>query len=1107
MNDFPRLIEYAFPLKQASLDSVHEKNVRHGHISTLHIWPARRPLAACRAALIATLLPDPSAEPKPAGMSDAQWDAEIKRRRKELCEKIGGRVVKKVEKKKMPNGQTVERIKEETEGGILHWRRETENAETLNWFREEIKKAYGGRAPKVLDPFAGGGAIPLEAMRLGCEATAIDINPVAWFILKCTLEYPQKLTGQSHPLPEFILHNDSFMAEYFTKSKGYSKAETKAALKRLHERLNKRPRLNQKIDQGSLQFQHDDDGDKNELHADLAWHVRAWGQWVLERARRELAQYYPTYSDFEPIKKDHIAYEHQPTRLVPFRDDGAADISLLNAEFTSEYLEDKRNPRWVAKPVVAYLWARTVRCKNCRAIVPLLKTRWLCKKANKRVLLTMESNSDRSGIVFGIDSDVPAKGGNAAQKREHDKRAGLGTMSRAGAKCPCCGVINTGEDIRVIGQSGQLGVSLSAVVVDSPSGKDFRVPTTIELELAQTAERLRERVFANLPGGELTEPIPKGASRVGGGSPFTAYIYGISTWGDLYTDRQLAALGSFAAAVRESNVGMDQYDYPPEWQRAVAIALALSVDKQADRSSANCRWDMGYTKISSTFTRFALPILWDFCEANVLSKTTGNYLSCVEWVAEVLEHCLEAGGASPKATVLRRSAIAELFNNVFDVIVTDPPYYDAIPYSDLMDFFYVWLRRSLRGRFSELDENLKDLLSPKWDADAADGELIDDASRHSGSHSASRQAYETGMEKAFRSCFGALRPEGRLVVVFAHKDSTAWETLVGAIIRAGFVVDGSWPIQTEMANRTRAHGSAALASSVWLVCKKRPTTAKPGWDNNVLEEMRANIAIKLREFWDAGIRGPDFVWAATGPAMEAYSRHPVVRKANEANATMGVGEFLNHVRRMVVDYVVGQVLTGQQGADMAAADRLDEVSAYYLLHRHDFGLEEAPVGACILYATACGLTDSELDKTWDILSRTGSDAAVSAEDEEDETDDSDGEAEPEEETGGGSKVKLKTWSQRRGKNLGYEAPEGKAVPLIDRIHRVMHLWKDGDLQKVDEYLDEHALRRNELFKRVVQSLIELSSNSERSLLESISNHIGGKGAVPDRTQPLPFGEE
>ena len=222
------------------------------------------------------------------------------------------------------------------------------------------------------------------------------------------------------------------------------------------------------------------------------------------------------------------------------------------------------------------------------------------------------------------------------------------------------------------------------------------------------------------------------------------------------------------------------------------------------------------------------------------------------------------------------------------------------------------------------------------------------------------------------------------------------------------------------------------------------------------------------------------------PGDGGYSKHPVVRKANEANATMGVGEFLTHVRRMVVDYIVGQVLSGERGADLSAADRLDEVTAYYLLHRHDFGMDEAPVGACILYATACGLSDGELDKTWDVLIHVGSDAARAAETEEALDDSGEGDGEPSgddsgsDDSGGGSKVKLKPWNQRRGKSLGHEAPQGKAVPLIDRIHRVMHLWKDGDLHKVDEYLDQHALRRHELFKRVVQSLIELSTNSERS---------------------------
>src|ERR1017187_5272625 len=291
MSDNSRLIEHAFPLKQASIDSVHEKNVRHGHISTLHIWPARRPLAACRAALIATLLPDPGTPEK----------------RKELCEKIGGTVVKNIERKKMPNGETVERIKEETVGGILAWGRETSNAADLEWFRQEIRKAYGGRAPKVLDPFAGGGAIPLEAMRLGCEATAVDINPVAWFILKCTLEYPQKLAGQTRPLPAFILKDRDFM-EAFLKSKNLSKAQ-------IQRRLEKLGHLDDQMSLAKLDLAEGD------LEADLAWHVRAWGRWVLDRARRELARFYPTYADFEPIQKNLRPFERLPMRLVPLKED------------------------------------------------------------------------------------------------------------------------------------------------------------------------------------------------------------------------------------------------------------------------------------------------------------------------------------------------------------------------------------------------------------------------------------------------------------------------------------------------------------------------------------------------------------------------------------------------------------------------------------------------------------------------------------------------------------------------------------------------------------------------------------------------------------------
>jgi adenine-specific DNA methylase len=1066
MTDKPCLIEHAFPLEQASLDSVHEKNVRHGHISTLHIWPARRPLAACRAALIATLLPDPGTTEK----------------RRELCKKIGGKVVKKLERKRMPNGAVAEREKKVTEGGILHWGRETENAETLEWFRQEIRKAYGGRAPRVLDPFAGGGAIPLEAMRLGCEATAIDINPVAWFILKCTLEYPQKLAGQKRRLPDFILKDREFMAAFFD-AQGLKGASLRRALDEIgHIELN----TNRVFEK----FEHEG----HSLEADLAWHVRAWGRWVLNEARKELAKFYPTYADFQPLKFGR-AYEQRPMRLVPADANGVADVDRLNAsEFTEEYLVDSHNPRWVAKPTVAYLWARAVRCKACRATLPLLKTRWLCKKDNKRVLLTMDPKPDESGVKFGIDANVPARGGNAAQKREHDKRLGAGTMSRSGAQCPCCGAISTTEDIRLEGKAGRIAQIMTAVVTDGPQTKEYRLPTELEIEQAAKASQHVDAALLEVPFGVPREPIPTGASRKGGGSAFTVKIFGFDQWHQLFTPRQLVALASFVKHSRYARVAAER-DGSPDWIEALTGYLYCAVARLADRNSQLCTWQVGADKIGHTFARFALPITWDFVEVMPWANASGGFGQATEWVAEVVTHVAEAGAGRPAPNVYCKSAIHTFAPA--DVIVTDPPYYDAIPYSDLMDFFYIWLRRTLAGKSPNFEAAFQEPLAPKWDHEKGDGELIDDAGRFGGDAARSKATYEDGMARAFQMCQRALSPDGRLVIVFAHKQPDAWETLVSAIIRAGFIVDGSWPIQTERTARTRSLASAALSSSVWLVCRKRTVEAfQPGWDSKVLAGMRASIRERLRDFWDAGIRGPDFIWAATGPALEAYSQHPIVKKSNDPGKLMSVSEFLSHVRAIVVEYAVGRVLGTSDDAAVATAERLDPITSYYLLHRNDFGFEDAPAGACILYALSCGLSDRDLVATWDLLIPKGGDG----EDEEESPEDADSAEESDE--GSGAKLRLKSWMQRNRKSLGYEAPGGRAVPLIDGLHRLMHLWKEGDAQKVDDYLDDNALRRSELFHRLVQSLIELSpsGSEERSLLESLSNHIGAKGEKADWRQ-------
>jgi putative DNA methylase len=1052
----PRLIEHTFPLKQASIDSVHEKNVRHGHISTLHIWPARRPLAACRAALIATLLPDPGTAEK----------------REELIEKIGGKVVQKIKKKKLAGGRTEEKLVEETEGGILHWGRETENKETIDWFREEIRKAYGGRAPRVLDPFAGGGAIPLEAMRLGCEVTAIDLNPVAWLILKCTLEYPQKLAREKLPLPSFVMRDREFMESFF-KAEGFKGAGLRARLEELGLGLSHDPQLPGTQASGTLE-------------ADLAWHVRAWGWWVLKEARKELAPFYLTYADFEPLEKEKDkTWEMRDSVKVPTHEDGTLNLELLNSEFSRDYLADKKRPRWVAKPTVAYLWARTVECKNCRALIPLLKTRWLCKKDNKRVALTMETNEEKIGVTFGVQSDVPQVGGNATQRRENDKKISQGTMSRSGVWCPCCGkpgtVAMTMEDIRQEGLSGRLGATMTAVVIDGPTGKNYRLPTEAELNVLGGIEKELNRIYSAIPSGRLWEPIKPASTR-----SISCDLYGIDGFSKAFTLRQQLALGAFVRATRAFPSESGVYRYSEYLKESILDYLGIVVDRIADRSSVFCRWDLGYTKVNNTFSRFSLPMLWDYCEANPISDVTGGYSGAVEWVAKVIEHCINAGKNAQPVDVVCTSATAQRDDALYDLILTDPPYYQAISYADLSDFFYIWQKRI------HADAHLSGDLSPKED------EIVQHV-RADKDRVVEKAKYEDGMYQAFCRAFDSLREDGRFAIVFAHKDPNAWETLASALIRSGFVVSASWPIQTEMGNRGRAQASAALASSLWLVCKKRPGSARPGWDNNVLDEMRENIHTQLREFWDAGIRGPDFVWAATGPALEAYSKHPIVKKANEPGQVLTVAEFLRSVRRIVVDFVVGRVLSHNGEAESATG--LDDLTTYYLLHRNDFRMEDAPIGACILYAVSCGLSDTALADQYDILIRTGGNTAASDTDEEEnESVDDGGDAEVKE--GTGSLVRLVPWNQRKRKSIGYETVSGRPVPLIDQVHRLMHLWKSGEIIKVDEYLDASGLRRNALFHQLLQALIELAvgGSEERSLLESISNHVAARGVASEKLQ-------
>ena len=1065
-----RLIEVAFPLEQVSKDSVHEKNVRHGHISTLHIWPARRPLAASRGVVLATLLPD-------SGDSDA---------RRRVLERMAGHWVMIRDEE----GEVVDKVWKD---GIFHWGEE--NEKELDAFREEVREAFGGRAPRVLDPFAGGGAIPLEAMRLGCEVEAADLNPVAWFILRCTLHYP-KLTSGERRLPEHL-------SEYASFGEACRWAENQAFL-RLGVGWRGRRRKADAEEAAPALFV---PGQARAPAVPFAWHLRVWGERVLAGARRALAARYPVYADFEPKRRKgrrrdydlpDIEFEPRPTRRLEPDAEGRVSVEALNREFSEDYLEDDRNPRWVAKPPVAYLWARTMRCAGCREEIPLLKTRWLCRKPGntsrpaKRVRLTMTQRADKSGADFGLDLEVPEEAGTPAVRREQDRKLGAGTMSKRGATCPWCGAVATMADLRQEGRAGRLGKRMTAVVVDGQRGKEYRLPTEEEFAAAEVGEEELEALYAGIPFGLPGEPTPKagmGASRA-----FSVRGYGFDTWRSLFTNRQLLAIG---IALREVRACADEMgEYPAAWREALMAFLAPSVGRVADRGSALATWTGTRETIRSTFARFALPIVWDFAESCPLSDTTGGFLQAVEWIARVANHVGEASESAPDAQVSLRSA-ADAPSGQFDLICTDPPYYDAIPYSDLMDFFYIWLRRALHGLSDDTDGAFAERLGPKWDENANDGELIDDANRFDGSRKASKRNYEDGMARCFGRFKEALRDDGRFVVVFASKDPNAWETLVSAIIRSGFAVTASWPIQTEMATRQRGRASAALASSIWLVCRKRPADARRGWDNRVLKTMRSNIRERLRQFWDAGIRGPDLVWAATGPALEVFSRHPFVSNADTEGERMSVAEFLQQVRRLVVGFAVDRVLApDDEGEDASVAESLDDPTTYYLLHRHEFGLDPAPAGACILYSLSCGVSDSDLTGRLDFLVQKES-RRVGDEGAEEDGDEEGGAS--------GDKLRLKPWSSRRSA-IGDSGADGSPPPLIDALHRTMRLWKEGDLGKVNAYIATTGFAESELYGRVLQAVIEMAEpdSDERSLLESIQNHVPAfRAAAPAPSGPQP----
>ncbi len=873
-----RFIEEAFPIREVGEESSREKSIRHGHISTLHTWWARRPLASSRATNFASMIASSKSQEK--------------------------------------NSRTRDFIVR-----LSKWENSLDQS-LLNIARSAILEHNGAKNPRVLDPFAGGGSIPLEALRLGCETFASDYNPVATIILKCTLEYPQ---------------------EFRSRVEGNGKGLTKT--------------------------------DSNKLLED----VQKWGDLILEQSKKDLENFYPKEKDGS----------------IP----------------------------------VGYIWARTIPCQNpsCGAEVPLMRQFWLSNNSRRKI--SLYPYTEGTEIKFRV---VGANYGKFPSNFDPN----TGTVSKAVATCPVCHSRIDGDTTRKLFAKGESGERMIAVVVArAGEGKRYRVASDLDAERFKTSSDVLVQKRKSLQDEWGLDPVPDEPTPEGKGRgaerAFGVRNYNLNVWGDLFNARQKLSLITFADKVRRAHRAMLAEGYDQDYAAALTTYLAIIFDRLADKNSNLVLYNVVGEKIEHVFGRQTLGIVWDYVEVNPFTDV--GWPNMQEWVERVIEHCSKipsTQGTHVVPVVNQASATSLSFpDDYFEAVFTDPPYYDNVPYSYLSDFFYVWMKRTI----GHLHPNLfATPLTPK-------SEEIVAYSNMEGGFEQGKRFFDKMLGKSFAEINRVLKPNGISLIIYAHKSTAGWETLVNSILHSGLVVTGAWPIHTERPGRLRTFESAALASSIYMVARKMGREPV-GFYKEVKDSLQAHLGGKLDALWKEGISGADFFIAAIGSSIEVFGKYD--RIIDDEGKIIEAARLLEDVRRIVTEYAVRQVLHNGISGEISSLTR------FYILWRWAYGEARVQYDDARKLAQGVGI---DLQREWN----------------------------------NGFIQKDKEYVTVLGPEDRDSEELGDSKEMIDALHMALLLWKKGKNEQVLKLLKETGLGNNEVFYRVAEAVSQSlpSGSKEKQLLE------------------------